>query len=228
MKTMRFMPLISKLQAILIGGLLSLASAAGYASDAETSASATAGRGSAGTATGTARYNGDVGFARSDTRTGAVNSARSVAVGVDPDGVSLSFSLALAPNGGPAIATNFNMSIGTDGQVATSNGVSVASGGVVRTATAGGQTGVTPAGASATSVAGGQTLGGGRVNATVHSDSTPAAGELAVAPRGVVKTSRILVREQPAPAAERAVVVREGARPIVVRESAHPVRIVRR
>ncbi|MEW6253139.1 MAG: hypothetical protein AB1716_21075, partial [Planctomycetota bacterium] len=115
MKTTRTSTKVASVALAALGSMLTLAS------DVETSASATGGRYGAGTATGTARYAGDVGFARTDTRTGEVNAARSVAVGVDPNGLSLSWSLALAPNRGPALATNFNMRIGADGQVAASN-----------------------------------------------------------------------------------------------------------
>ncbi len=95
---------------------------AAIASDADTSATAGPGRYGTGTAAATAHYEGDYGFARTDSRTGAVNLARGVAVGVDEDGISLSLSNALAPRYGPAVATNFSMSIGTDGRVSTSTG----------------------------------------------------------------------------------------------------------
>ncbi|MCK4343084.1 MAG: hypothetical protein KAY37_15320, partial [Phycisphaerae bacterium] len=102
----------------LVGFALLASAAACLASDAETSASATGGRRRSGTASAAARYEGDLGFARTNTRTGALNAARAVALGVDRDGVSLSVSTAIAPQHGPAVATNFNMSIGTRGDAA--------------------------------------------------------------------------------------------------------------
>jgi hypothetical protein len=106
----------------------SLFAAAAFASDAETSATAGPGRYGTGTAGATAHYEGDYGFARTDSRTGQVNVARGVAVGVDEDGISLSLSNALAPRYGPAVATNFNMSIGADGRVSSSTGRAEADG----------------------------------------------------------------------------------------------------
>jgi len=144
--------------------------ASAWASDAETSASATSGRGRSGTATATARYEGDIGFARTDTRTGAVNVARGVAVGVDEDGISLSISLAVAPQRGPAYATNFNLSFDTDGTSAASFGTALAAGGTRRTVSAGGRASATPSGAVAASMAGGVTHNDGVVRAVTHSD----------------------------------------------------------
>ncbi len=108
---------------MVFGGLgILAAAAASFASDAETSASAGPGRNGAGAASATAHYEGDYGFARTNSRTGQINVARGVAVGVDEDGISLSFSNAIAPRFGPAIATNFSMSIDADGRVSTSTG----------------------------------------------------------------------------------------------------------
>lgn len=145
--------------------------AAAWAADAETSATAARLPGGSGTATATARYEGDHGFARTDTRTGQVNVARGVAVGVDEHGVSVSVSTAVAPRNGPAIATNFNMSIGLNGS-ATSTGRVTATGGVERSVTAGGATATRPAGPVASSVASGRTDPGGVVRAATTSDST--------------------------------------------------------
>ncbi len=140
------------------------------ASDAKTSASATGGRGRSGTATATARYEGDVGFARTDTRTGNVNLARGVAVGVDEDGLSLSVSLAIAPSSGPAYATNFNLSFERDGDVATSFGTSLATGGTSRTVAVGGQASATSYRPMAMSTASGVSRNGGLVRTYTHSD----------------------------------------------------------
>lgn len=141
------------------------------ASEADTTASATGGRGRTGTATATAHYEGDVGFARTDTRTGRVNVARGVAVGVDEDGISLSVSLAFAPLGGPAFATNFNMSFDRDGGGATSFGNVVATGGTSRTVSVGGGASATRYGANSTSLASGKTTNGGVVKAVTRSDN---------------------------------------------------------
>lgn len=160
-----------------------MAGGVAMASEAETSASATGRSGRAGDASGTARYKGDVGFARTDTRSGAVNASRSVAVGVDDDGLSLSLSSAVAGRRGPAIATNYNLSIGRDGRVSRSLGRSIASGGRERTAEAGGSTSTR---GTSNSLAAGRTVGGGTVEATTRSDSTPRR----VAPRPLVLRQR--------------------------------------
>ncbi|MBK9118157.1 MAG: hypothetical protein IPM18_00920 [Phycisphaerales bacterium] len=205
MKRMRYSGLVT-------GLMIGVGVSGAWASEAQTSASATGGRNN-GAATATARYDGQVGFARTDTKTGKVNLARGVAVGVDANGLSLSLSHAIAPQHGPAIATNFNMSIGRDGEVNHSVGSAVATGGSGRTVMAGGQTQssvpgrvavvhqpsalhpstvpvggvvrlrsgqpiaqhtvmVQPShGGSATSMAGGNTSGGGRVTAKTQSSS---------------------------------------------------------
>lgn len=123
------------------------------ASEAETSARAGNDRRGNGTASATARYEGDRGFARTRTQSGDVTLARGVAVGVDRDGISLSVSNAVASKRGPAIATNLNISIGRDGQRSVSLGAAVAQGGDRRVASAGGSAvvrrGISPAVASA-------------------------------------------------------------------------------
>jgi len=110
-----------------------------FASDARTSATAgsnsNTGSGGAGA---TAAYNGDVGFARTDTQSGNVNFARGVAVGVDKDGITLSVSNALATRNGNAVAANFNMAINREGEVSHSGALTVARGPIEREATAGG------------------------------------------------------------------------------------------
>jgi hypothetical protein len=144
---------------------------AACASDAETSATATGNRGRSGSATAAARYEGDTGFARTDTRTGRVNVARGVAVGVDEDGVSLSVSLAVAPQVGLGLATTFNMTIDRDGDVATSVGSALAFGGTSRTVTAGGVATATPFRPFASATVGGVTRNGGIVRVVTHSES---------------------------------------------------------
>lgn len=141
-----------------------------WASEAQTSATAgrNGGRGS-GTAAASARYEGDQGFARTDTRSGAVNLARGVAVGVDEDGLSLSISGAIAAPNSPAVATTLNITINRDGQVATSSGVSIADGPSQRSATAGGATGSGRIAPTATAAASGRTDARGRVDASTRS-----------------------------------------------------------
>ncbi len=141
-----------------------------FGSDAQTSATAAAGRGRTGTAAATAHYEGDAGFARTDTRTGAVNIARAVAVGVDEHGLSFSLSTAIAPKNGRAIAANFNLSIDADGGSAHSVGQTVSIGGVRRSASAGGSTSTESNGSVAASRASGSTSFGGVVRAETRSE----------------------------------------------------------
>lgn len=157
---------------------LTLLASPATASEAETSAGATGRRRRPGTATATARYKGDLGFARTDTRSGTLSAARAVALGLDEEGLSLSLSTAVAPRLGPALATNFNISIGTDGQVAHSVGRALARGGRERTASVAGRTttGTGCHSASAVSRATGRTSYGGvaRVRTTSrHHDRRP-------------------------------------------------------
>lgn len=109
-----------------------------------------------GTAGATAEYQGDHGWTRTDARSGRVNTATGVAVGADSDGISLSVSNALAPRNGPALASNFNLSIGRDGQVSSSFGLSAAGGPLYREASAGGGTATRRHGGGAVSEAGGR------------------------------------------------------------------------
>lgn len=150
---------------------VAMVAAPAAASDAETSAGATGGRRHPGAATATARYEGNLGFARTETRTGTLNAARAVALGLDRRGLSLSLSTAVAPRFGPALATNFNLSIGTDGQVAHSVGRSVARGGMERSTGVSGRTttGTRHRSGSAVSAATGRTSYGGVVRARTSS-----------------------------------------------------------
>jgi len=161
-----------KLLAALTTGLItSMLSAAALASDAETSASASSSRYQRnGTAAASARYDGQLGFARTRTRSGRINLARGVAVGIDRSGVSLSVSNAIAPKLGPAIGTSFNISIGRDGQVSASRGLSVSQGSAYRSATAGGRASTGRHGRAASALASGKTGRFGRVQATTSSE----------------------------------------------------------
>lgn len=162
------------LYAKLLSGLVALSCGnAVFASEAQTSATAGGGLGRAGTAAATARYEGDRGFARTDTKTGKVNLARGVAVGVDEDGLTLSISTAIAPKNGPALATNFNLSIGRDGDVGGSVGHAVALGGLQREVSAGGGAQTNGHNPVAVSQAGGRTVLGGIVRANSRSYTEP-------------------------------------------------------
>ncbi len=153
----------------LLAVLAGLVAAPAWASDAATSATAGGNRHGDGSAAATASYEGDVGFARTDSRSGRVNIARGVAVGVDQNGLSLSVSNAIAPQFGPAIATNFNMSIDRDGDVSVSGGAAVARSPIHREVNAGGSAGT---GRPATATAGGETDRFGRVDAQTHARSS--------------------------------------------------------
>ncbi|MCG8405471.1 MAG: hypothetical protein MI923_09760 [Phycisphaerales bacterium] len=110
-----------------------------FAGEASTSASAGSNGFGPGTATATAGYNGGGrGYARTQTRSGHVNFGRGVAFGIDRNGVSFSSSHAIAGRFGPAVARNFNMTIGFDGRVSRSSGTTVAGGSATRQAQAGG------------------------------------------------------------------------------------------
>lgn len=161
--------------AVWTGSLaLSMAASGG---EADTSASARRGSfGRPGTATGTAHYEGDTGFARTDTRTGAVNESRSVALGVDEDGLALSVSTAVAPNRGPAMAANFNLSIGEDGDVSGGFGLALGR----------------DRGSSTVAVAGGASTGGRAYSTASAAASPPIYRE--IVPREVVR--REVVRRE--------------------------------
>jgi hypothetical protein len=142
-----------------------------WASEAETSATAGSSRFDRnGTAAATARYDGRVGFARTDTSSGRLSRARGVAVGVDEDGLSLSVSHAIAPRNGPAVATNFSVTIDRDGDVARNTSLVIARSPIERSVTAGGQTGTGRVVPHASGFATGRTDPFGRVQSTSRSD----------------------------------------------------------
>ncbi len=145
--------------------------AAARASDAETQAWANSGRGGRGAAGGQASYRGDLGFSRTESRSGRVNAARSVAVGVDERGLSLSISTAVSPQRGPALGTTLNISIDRDGDVATSVGAGGAAGGLARTVDVSGATSTGGARPTAAAQATGRTELGGIARAVSRSDS---------------------------------------------------------
>lgn len=140
-----------------------------FGSEAATQASVTSGRGGSGSAMATAEYEGVVGLARTRTETGKVTLARGLAVGLDEDGLSVSFSHGVASRRGPAYAGTFNLAINTDGQVSGSYGGVLSRGGSSRSATAGGEVQAARRGGSATAFATGHTQGGGSVKANTQS-----------------------------------------------------------
>ncbi len=142
-----------------------------WASEAGTSATAGSSRFDRnGTAAATARYDGRVGFARTDASSGRLSRARGVAVGVDEDGLSLSVSHAIAPPHGPAVATSFNITIDRDGDVARNASLAIARGPIERSVTAGGQTGTGRVVPHASGRATGRTDPFGRVQAISRSE----------------------------------------------------------
>lgn len=154
-------------------GLVGMMAVSVMAGEASTSAWANnAGLGNAGAI---AQYNGqpgNLGIARTDTRTGTVNLARGLAVGVDADGLDFSFSHAIAPNGGPAYAGTLNLSIGRNGEVNGSYGGVLSQGGVVRNVESGGSTS-SRIGGTPTAIARGDATPGGRVTAQTNTFSRP-------------------------------------------------------
>lgn len=163
------------LPALLLGGAVRTGAA-----ESETSATAGSRAGGPGTAQANARYVGDTGLARTDSRSGRVNLARAVAVGVDPGGLSLSVSHALQAGHGPALASTFHLTIDRDGDVAAGGGLAVAAGPLERQASAGGvaRTGPAPV---AVVHSGGRTDPLGRVQARTWSDSRSFPGRPASA-----------------------------------------------
>ena len=125
-----------------------------------------------GTANATAGYRGDgPGYARTDTRTGNVNFAQGVSWGMDQHGLSFSASNAIATRFLPAAASNLNISIGFDGSVGSSGGMSIATGPIDRYAHAGGSAMNHRGGSTAISTAGGRSDPFGRVEARTFAKS---------------------------------------------------------
>ena len=183
---------MKRLAALTAAVAFSMFSAAALASDAATSASAGSTRGQRnGTAAATASYQGDVGFARTQSRSGSVNTARGVAVGVDANGLTLSISRALATRTGSAVATNFNLSIGRDGRVSGSTGIALARGPLRSSASAGGQASTDGRNATAISQASGKSDAFGQASASTRSFSTKARTQPVPIKRSRVNLIRI-------------------------------------
>jgi hypothetical protein len=153
---------------------LLLAASVANAGEASTSASAGSNGRGPGTASATAQYTGGGrGFTETRTRSGPISIGRGIAYGIDEHGITFSASNAVAGRFGPAVASTLNISIGFDGSVSSSGGVSVAKGSPIRLANAGGfaRTGGGPAVAAAS--AGGHTGSSGTVRTNTYARSTP-------------------------------------------------------
>jgi hypothetical protein len=97
------------------------------ASDARTSAEVGSSRGGTDHAAATADYDGRVGIARTNAKTGKINLARGLALGLDEDGVSFSLSQALGGKRA-SLASNLNVSLNRDGDHSVSFGSTVSRG----------------------------------------------------------------------------------------------------
>lgn len=127
-----------------------------------------------GTAEATAAYLGDGrGQARTRTSSGPVSFAQGTAFGVDRDGFDFSVSYAVGGRFIPATATTLNLSIGRDGSVATSHGISTASPAPIQAASAGGFARSQPGGSIAGATAAGRSDPGGTVVGRTWSESSP-------------------------------------------------------
>lgn len=172
--------------AAVMMGMMTAMSHAGQASTSAHASNIGGSRG--GTAGATANYNGapgGVALTRTDSHSGKVNHAQGLAIGLDRDGLDLSFSHAIASKLGPAYAGTFNMSIGTNGAVSSSYGGVLSSGGVGRSAEASGSTRSDPRTATATAAVNGSTSHGGQVIARTNSYSRPAYGVVRAPARSV-------------------------------------------
>lgn len=157
---------------LMIGGTLMAVNTA-WAGEAATSASAGSNGSRQGTASATATYTGDGrGFTQTSARSGPVSIGRGIAYGVDRNGITFSASHAVASRFGPAIASTLNITIGRDGSVAHSTGLTIAGRDRTRVAQAGGFAGVTRSGSTVGATAGGHTGVRGLVRATTASRTT--------------------------------------------------------
>ncbi len=143
-----------------------------FAGEASTSAGVTQIGSRPGTATATAAYTGDGrGQARTMTRSGPVSLAKGLAIGVDRDGIDFSVSYAVGGRFLPAVASTFNLSLGRDGSVASSGGLSVANPAPIQSVNAGGFARSQPGGSISGATAGGRSDPYGKVTARTWSDS---------------------------------------------------------
>lgn len=170
---------MKRLNKLMMTGMMigAMSAANAMAGQAATSAAAGNGRGGeSGTAAATANYQGNgngPALTKTQAITGDVNFARGVAVGVDKDGIDLSFSHAIAGRLGLGYAGTLNISIGRDGKVSTSYGGAVAEGGKARSVEAGGSASSDRhGGGTAQASASGHTVGGGEVKAYTQSNTT--------------------------------------------------------
>lgn len=145
-----------------------------FAGEASTSAAVTQIGLRPGTATANAAYVGDGrGQARTMTRSGRVSLAEGLAIGVDRDGIDFSVSYAVGGRFLPAVASTFNLSLGRDGSVASSGGLTVANPAPVRSVNAGGFARSQLGGSIAGATAGGRSDPHGKVTARTWSNSRP-------------------------------------------------------
>jgi len=145
-----------------------------FAGEASTSAGVTQIGSRPGTVTANAAYIGDGrGQARTNTRSGPVSLAEGLAFGVDREGIDFSVSYAIATRFAPALASTFNLSIGRDGSVAGSGGLSVAGPAPIRSVNAGGFALSQPGGSISGAMAGGRSDPRGTVTGRTWSDSRP-------------------------------------------------------
>ncbi|MDX2198712.1 MAG: hypothetical protein SF069_07035 [Phycisphaerae bacterium] len=181
---------------LLIASLLLVSGDAALAAEATTSATVGNGIGRTPTAAATADYAGDRGFTRSEATSGPISTARGVALGVDEDGLSLSISNAIAPQHGPAIATNYNLSVGRDGRVSSSAGLAIADGPVHREARTSGGTATTGNGGGATSIAEGSSDRFGTVRThSIANDTGPRRATPGISPARRVANSRFAIAD---------------------------------
>lgn len=150
-----------------------------FAADAATSAGVTARNSGPGVATATAQYTGDAGYARTSSHSGDVSRARGIAVGVDENGLAISLSNAVEHNG-LALATNFNINIGRDGDVSTSSGLALGRGGSQREAAVVGSAGHNR---PALSIANARTERGGVAQVVTRAEQRPARPERVIVRR---------------------------------------------
>jgi hypothetical protein len=173
--------------------VLALVAAGGIALAADAETSASAGRnGGTRTAEAAARHEGRAGFSRTETRTGPVSTAQGVAVGVDEDGLAISLSTAVDPRMGPSVASNLNVAIGRDGQIATSGGLSLAEGPFERVTNAGGWARVNDRFADSAATAGGRTDSRGTVHGQTFAETGGVRHERGERPHGYCGGARRL------------------------------------
>jgi hypothetical protein len=123
-------------------------------------------------AAATANYDGRVGFARTKAKTGKINLARGVALGIDREGISFSISNAIGGKRA-SLASNLNVSFGRDGDHSVSMGSTVSRGNRYHSAQAGGSASSYRGRSSATAAASGDADRYGSVSSRVSARDYP-------------------------------------------------------